>query len=135
MSLIQSFRDYLSRRYSDIQVTIEPDSGISFSYNGLSFRLNYYSSEPNYYRLMLPRVSILQDISLDSLCKLACEISASYKVGKFELINNEIWICYEQLVDPNANNDSVFDFSIRVLSTMISVFRERMQGLVIQNQH
>lgn len=127
MTLFQSFRDYLGRTYPAAQIQINPETSIGFSSENLNYSFVYTAEEPTYFRLILPRVAVPDDIPFDRLCRIACEVSYGYKVGKIVVSNSEFWICYEQLLNPEANNDSVYGFSIRVLHSMIVRFRERME--------
>ncbi len=128
MTLLQSFQDYLNRKYPDSQIQIVPDTSISFTIDNLNFKFAYSSNESAYFRLMLPRVNT-HNAGINELCRIACEMSYSYKVGKIGLIENDFWICYEQLLDPGANNDFVYGFSIRILTSMIADFRNRISRL------
>ena len=134
MTLFQSFRNYLYRRYPSAPVNIQPDTTIiGFTLDSLNFRYSFNDSDPSYYRLMLPRVAVPDSVHLEDLCKLACEISAKYKVGKIVRVNDDFWISYEQLfLTPEMINDEFYDMSIRILSAMIREFKDgiaRLQGV------
>lgn len=126
MTLFQSFKDFLVRKFPDISINIDQNTtSISFSYNSLNYRYVFYEDDPLYFRLFLPRVGVPNNCDIGKLCECACNLSAKYKVGKIIRIDEEFWIAFEQLIlFPDSNNDQIYEMSIKVLSSMIIEFRE-----------
>lgn len=124
MTLYQSFVNYLQKK------NIPKESGSSegtilFKYNNLNYVFVYDVEEPYYFRLLLPRISDCNDGNDIGLYRYALELSNKYKVGKMVIINNSIWVSFEQIVmNPNADNDFIYDMAIRVLSSFRKSFSQ-----------
>ena len=100
----------------------EGDNYISFRYNEWNFVL-LCDKDPYYFRLALPR---LVAISNDSfiLLKKALSLSAHYKVAKAVIIQDEIWLLFEELLgDYDFKNSNLFERAIAILSSFARDFK------------
>lgn len=127
MSLLQSFRAYLKNR----QITIQSESNeqrISFERGGLNYVFYSNLKDPLYFRIMLPRIDHVNSVEHSIFGRLNY-LTMSYKAGKAVLIDNDVWLTFEQFVDDaDADHNSIFDRGFSILSDMLEEYKVLLGG-------
>lgn len=117
MTLYQSFRKYLKKNNIPEEQGSVEGSSILFKQNNLYYVFLYDKDNPNYFRLLLPKIAGYEHVNEAELNKLALEASAEYKVAKLVVIDNQIWASFEQIIlDSDAENSEIYNMGIRVLN-------------------
>jgi hypothetical protein len=88
--------------------------GINFEYDGWNFLLWHDADDPMFFRLTLPGIFDVTDESYAQALMACNTINWRYKVVKASLYEYEddgkrrasVWVCYEQMLDENANGSS-----------------------------
>jgi hypothetical protein len=85
----------------------------------------YDTDDPYYFRLVLPRIADYNEIQEADINKFALEKSGEYKICKLVVIDNNIWASFEQIIlNPDAENDYIYDAALRILSSIQRTLRD-----------
>lgn len=116
MTLYQSFRRYLRNKSISVEDSSIEGTTIVFRHNNLTYVYLYDSENPYYFRLLLPRIADYENLDEARLNKKALELSGEYKIAKIVVMDNQIWVSFEQMIlDPEAENTQIYNVGLGVL--------------------
>ena len=126
MSKAELFKKYLAEEgYSP---KADSDGDITFKYEGLTFCLFAAENDKEFFRLALPNFwSIDNEEERRKVLAAANTATASIKVGKVFMVNNNVWASVELLIDPIEGFGKVFRRSLSIISACVQRFREGMK--------
>ena len=120
--MIKEFTNFLSS--SDIEYKDGNDGTVTFGYNGLNFLFVSEKNDPNYVRIILPNIAMV-DSSKDKAqaFEYANEYNQKYKAIKMTVTENSIWLSIEQFLYSHENARELFKRMIGILVAVIEDFR------------
>ena len=108
--------------------TVENGS-ISFKYNGLQYLFISETSDPYYFRLILPNIGEVNSGNETQMSQVVNQMNLEIKAAKATISNNRIWVSIEQFVYSKDNQYELFRRSITVLEASINIFRQKIEEL------
>ncbi len=125
-SMLDIFQKFLS--ILGTTFTVENDS-ISFQYNGLQYLFISETSDPYYFRLILPNIGEVNSGNETQMSQVVNQMNLEIKAAKATISNNRIWVSIEQFVYSKDNQYELFRRSITVLEASINIFRQKIEEL------
>lgn len=125
-SMLDIFQKFLS--ILGTTFTVENDS-ISFQYNGLQYLFISETSDPYYFRLILPNIGEVNSGNETQMSQVVNQMNLEIKAAKVTISNNRIWVSIEQFVYSKDNQYELFRRSITVLEASINIFRQKIEEL------
>lgn len=125
-TLVQ-FKQYLETK--GIKPTTEVEGQITFLSNGLYYLFVYDSTDPNYFRIILPNVFKVED-NRDKYDILVNELNQRFKVAKTYITSEGmIWIAADQFIYSREGIDLMFERCIALLKIVIDYFRVEQNNI------
>lgn len=120
------FIQYLSSKNLAFQNNVEEQ--ITFQSEGLNYLFVYDSSDPNYFRMLLPKIfEIAEDSAENKYSSIINEFNSTYKVVKaFISSDNQIWLSVEQFVYSEENIELLFERCVMLLKVTIKLFQQKV---------
>lgn len=126
MKKAELFMSYL--REEGYVPKLDDDGDIVFKAEGLTLIVFAAEDDQEYFRIVVPNFwSIDNEEERARATHAANRVTAQMKVGKIQLVNDNVWSSVELLIDPIENFDRVFKRSLRILTAAMGEFREAMQ--------
>ena len=120
--MLSRFIQYLSSKSLSFQNNAEDQ--VSFQYDGLNYLFVYDSSDSNFFRLLLPNISGIED-NRGKYDEIVNNFNYSYKVVKAIVTpNNQIWLSVEQFVYSEENIELLFERCVMLLKATISLIHK-----------
>lgn len=125
--MLVQFKQYLETK--GIKPTTEVEGQITFLSNGLYYLFIYDSTDPNYFRIILPNVFKVED-NLDKYNVLVNELNQKFKVAKTYITSDGmIWIAAEQFIYSREGIDLMYERCIALLKIVIDYFRVEQNNI------
>lgn len=125
--MLVQFKQYLETK--GIKPTAEVEGQITFLSNGLYYLFVYDSTDPNYFRIILPNVFKVED-NRDKYDILVNELNQRFKVAKTYITSEGmIWIAADQFIYSREGIDLMFERCIALLKIVIDYFRVEQNNI------
>lgn len=125
--MLVQFKQYLETK--GIKPTTEVEGQITFLSNGLYYLFVYDSTDPNYFRIILPNVFKVED-NRDKYDILVNELNQRFKVAKTYITSEGmIWIAADQFIYSREGIDLMFERCIALLKIVIDYFRVEQNNI------
>ncbi len=125
--MLLQFKQYLETK--GIKPTTEVEGQITFLSNGLYYLFVYDSTDPNYFRIILPNVFKVED-HRDKYDVLVNELNQRFKVAKTYIASEGmIWIAADQFIYSREGIDLMFERCIALLKIVIDYFRVEQNNI------
>lgn len=125
--MLVQFKQYLETK--GIKPTTEVEGQITFLSNGLYYLFVYDSTDPNYFRIILPNVFKVED-HRDKYDVLVNELNQRFKVAKTYIASEGmIWIAADQFIYSREGIDLMFERCIALLKIVIDYFRVEQNNI------
>ena len=120
--MLNEFRNYL-KSTPDVEISKEDNNTISFSYKSYHLLFIYDSTDPYYFRLILPNIINLKDLKKD-IGDIVNDYNSKFKVSKMTVVdNNSLWISVEQFVYTKDKVNELFDRLVNLIVVVADNFR------------
>lgn len=107
---------------------LDNDGDVVFKAEGLTLIVFAAEDDEAYFRVVVPNFwNIENEEERDRAIRAANEVTAQMKVGKIQVVNDNVWASVELLLDPIESFAKVFPRCVRILTTSMSEFRDAMQ--------
>lgn len=127
LQMLVQFKQYLETK--GIKPTTEVEGQITFLSNGLYYLFVYDSTDPNYFRIILPNVFKVED-NRDKYDILVNELNQRFKVAKTYITSEGmIWIAADQFIYSREGIDLMFERCIALLKIVIDYFRVEQNNI------
>lgn len=117
--MIKEFTNFLTSLGIDYQD--ENDGAVTFEYNGLNFLFVSDKCDPNYIRLILPNIAIVDDRA--KVWESVNEYNKKYKAAKMIVTGNSIWLSVEQFLYSHDDARVLFKRMLNIIVVVIEDFR------------
>lgn len=131
--MVQQFQDFLSQMNVE-KLNVENNkenntTTIDFQYEGLSYLFVYDNDDTNYFRLMLPNITQIDDVNRDKVLNAINYINYKLKVVKAIIIDNvSVWLSAEQFTPTSkVNMDTIFYRFLVLLKIAIEEYRSKLK--------
>ena len=125
--MLVQFKQYLETK--GIKPTTEVEGQITVLSNGLYYLFVYDSTDPNYFRIILPNVFKVED-HRDKYDVLVNELNQRFKVAKTYIASEGmIWIAADQFIYSREGIDLMFERCIALLKIVIDYFRVEQNNI------
>ena len=106
-----------------ITFSIVSNTLLTFQYSRINFLFEYNIEDPSFFRLIVPNIDN-EDTITEEIRERVCVISASYKVGKCLIVNNnQVWLTAEAFLFSKENIAPMFQRMITLLCQMLEDYR------------
>lgn len=127
LQMLVQFKQYLETK--GIKPTTEVEGQITFLSNSLYYLFVYDSTDPNYFRIILPNVFKVED-NKDKYDILVNELNQRFKVAKTYITSEGmIWIAADQFIYSREGIDLMFERCIALLKIVIDYFRVEQNNI------
>lgn len=131
--MVQQFQDFLSQMNVE-KLNVENNkenntTTIDFQYEGLSYLFVYDNDDTNYFRLMLPNITQIDDVNRDKVLNAINYINYKLKVVKAIIIDDvSVWLSAEQFTPTSkVNMDTIFYRFLVLLKIAIEEYRSKLK--------
>ena len=124
--MLTLFQSYLSS--IGVKVKEGNETSISFESNNLQYLFLTDSSDPYYFRLILPNIAIVTDENTSKINQVVNSSNTKFKVAKSFIIDDKVWVSVEQFVYSRENINELFNRSLNLLETFMSDFRKEIKA-------
>ena len=124
--MLTPFQSYLSS--IGVNVKEVNETSISFESNNLQYLFLTDSSDPYYFRLILPNIAIVTDENTSKINQVVNSSNTKFKVAKSFIIDDKVWVSVEQFVYSRENINELFNRSLNLLETFMSDFRKEIKA-------
>ncbi len=123
LRILDSFEEYLNN--SNIRVTDRSRDLILFDKDDLHFIMVNESSDPSYFRLLLPKVEAINENNKNNINKKCLKVSTDIKVAKAVEVDDYIWLSVEMFITSVTSDIYyIFNRSIQILETMYHSYNQ-----------
>ena len=115
--MLSQFKNFLEKAGFQIKKEDE-DKSLLFEFENLNVIFVCNPSEPDYFRLLLPRIYSFDKNNKERVCQICDEYNQKFKVAKLWTLDNYIWVAAEQFAYSFDNIDSLFMRCLRILDSV-----------------
>lgn len=121
--ILDSFEEYLNN--NNIRVTDRSRNLILFDKDDLHFIMVNESTDPSYFRLLLPKVEVINENNRNNINRKCLKVSTDIKVAKAVEVDNYIWLSVEMFITSTVSDfEYIFNRSIQILETMYQSYNQ-----------
>lgn len=123
--MLTSFHSYLLNLDVDIQEHRE--TFIVFKKNRLQFLFVTETSDPFYFRVILPNIAEIRKDNKQKIDTIINLENSKFKVAKAVIAEHEVWVSAEQFVYSKDNINNLFDRILSLLEGFVIDFKNELK--------
>lgn len=121
--MLDLFQGYLNQRSITFRFINDDNTLLTFDINNIHYLFSYRrNADPHYFRIMIPNVDNININDLSILNRLQT-LTQSYKIGKAEIQEGQLWLCADSFVYSRDNVNQLFERMLAVLQDMFNEYR------------
>lgn len=122
--MIETFKNFLSSK--GIKPTCS-ENLVQFRYKDLNFALVNQDSDPYYFSLILPNIYEFTQAEDLKIRETMDVMTRRYKVAKYYIRNENVWLAAEQFVYSRDNINALFDRLLGLLEEAYNDFNKKIR--------
>jgi hypothetical protein len=112
-----------------------PDYAYMTQYEGMTLLYLFDDDDEEFFRMAAPKIFDVTEENRELLLDIVNEINIKLKYSKTTVLDDAVWVSYEQLLSDDEHIDAVIEHSIMVLQATVYAFHRRVNGDDINPSH
>jgi hypothetical protein len=104
-------------------------------YEGMTLLYLFDDDDEEFFRMAAPKIFDVTEENRELLLDIVNEINIKLKYSKTTVLDDAVWVSYEQLLSDDEHIDAVIEHSIMVLQATVYAFHRRVNGDDINPSH